>query len=175
MKVMSTQPEISDSGTLVFLRSGKNADLAEIHAGLSMQDGVTASVPVFGDWSMLLRLAAKDRESLKRLIDERIRPIKGVDDIRTYYREETWTAAGAGADQKSSACAVLDVDSGSVAALVSRFRAMAGIIEGNVTDGGKNIVLFMRGNSSREIRNVLGGEIRPLPGVLRIKLFNIMN
>jgi hypothetical protein len=52
---------------------------------------------------------------------------------------------------------------------------MAGVIEGNITNGGKKMVLFLRGNSSSDIRNVLGGEIRPLPGVLRIKLLNAMN
>jgi hypothetical protein len=67
---------------------------------------------------------------------------------------------------------VLDVASGSAPALSTQFRTMAGISEGNITDGGSRMVLFLRGNSSREIKNFLGGEIRPLRGVLRIKLLN---
>ena len=177
---MSTQPEISDSGApagaLVFLRGEKGADFAEIHSSLLLQDGVAACIPMLGDWNILLRLAAKDRESLKRLIDERIRSVNGVEAFEAHYCEETWTASsGDGAEQKAAACAVLDVDSGSLAALVERLRATAGVTEGNVTDGGKKMVLFLRGNSSREIRNVLGGEIRPLSCVLRIKLLNAMN
>jgi len=179
---MSTQPEISDSGApggaLVFLRGGKDADFAEINSSLLRQDGVTASIPVFGDWNIMLRLAAKDRESLKRLIEERIRPVKGVEDFEAHYSDETWTSSSGSGDNeeyKAAACAVLDVDSGRLTDLKTRLRKMAGIIEGNITNGGKKMVLFMRGNSSSDIRNVLGGEIRPLPGVLRIKLLNAMN
>jgi DNA-binding Lrp family transcriptional regulator len=175
---MSTQPEISNSGAsvgaLVFLRGGKDADFAEIHSSLLLQDGVAASIPMFGDWNILLRLAAKDRESLKQIIEERIRPVKGVEDFEAHCQEETWTAAGDGAEYKAAACAVLDVDPGSLADLVTRLRAMAGIVEGSVTAGGKKIVLFLKGNSSREIRDVIGGEIRLLPGVLRVKLLNAM-
>ena len=177
---MSTQPEISASGAsagaLVFLRGEKGADIAEIHSRLLQQDGVTASVPLpGGDWNILLRLAAKDRESLKQLVEKYVRASKGVEDFEAHYREETWTASGGGAERKASACAMLDVDSGSLAALVARFRAMTGVAEGNVTNGGKNIVLFLRGDSFREIRDAVGREIRPLPGVLRVKLFNAMN
>jgi DNA-binding Lrp family transcriptional regulator len=170
---MSTQPEISASGALVFLRGEKGADIAEIHSRLLREDGVAASVPLpGGDWNILLRLAAKDRESLKQLVEKRIRTINGVEDFDAHYREETWTASVGGTEQKASACAVLDVDSGSLADISKRLRAMNGVKEGNVTDGGKNIVLFLRGNSFREIRDVVGREIRPLPGVLRVKLFN---
>jgi hypothetical protein len=51
---------------------------------------------------------------------------------------------------------------------------MSGIAEGAVADGGKKIILFLRGKSSREIRDVIGDEIRLLPGVLRAKLNNAM-
>jgi len=176
---MSAQTEISGSGApvgaLVFLRGGKDADFAEIHSSLLQQDGVKAGVPLFGDWNIMLRLAAKDRESLKRIIEERIRPVKGVEDFEAHYGEEAWTASGGDAEYKAAACAVLDVDSGSLAALTAQLRSMAGITEGNVTNGGKKMVLFLRGNSSSEIRNFLGDEVRPLPGVLRIKLLNAMN
>jgi len=176
---MSTQPEISDSGApagaLVFLRGEKGADFAEIHSSLLRQDGVTASIPVLGDWNILLRLAAKNRESLKQLIEERIRSVKGVEGFQAHCCEETWTSSGDNAEQKASACAVLDVDSDNASALAAQLRAIAGVAEGNVTDGGKRIVLFLRGDSPREIRNVVGGEIRLLPGVLRIKLLNTIN
>jgi len=176
---MSTQPEISDSGApadaLVFLRGEKGADFAEIHSSLLQQDGVKAGVPLLGDWNMLLRFAAKDRESQKLIIEERIRSVKGVEAFEAHYCEETWTASGDGGEQKAAACAVLDVESGKAPDLAARLRAIAGVAEGNVTNGGKTIVLFVRGNSSREIRNILGGDIRPLPGVLRIKFFNAMN
>jgi len=178
---MSTQPEISDSGApvgaLLFLRCGKDADFAEIHSSLLAQDGVTASIPVFGEWNILLRLAAKDRENLQRFIEERIRSCKGVESFQAHYCEETWPVSGAAADgeHKAAACALLDVDTGGFTALVARFRAMAGVSEIIASDGGKKIILFLRGNSSREIRNVFGDEVRPLAGVLRIKLFNTMN
>ena len=177
---MSIQPEISDSGAsagaLVFLRGEKDADFAEINSRLLREDGVAASVPLFGDWNILLRLAAKNQESLKQIVEKRIRSLNGVEDFEAHYLEEVWTANGGG-DQKAGvrACAVLDVDSGSLATIVARLRAMAGIVEGNITDGGKKIILFLRGNSSREIRNVLGSEVRPLSGVLRVKLINAMN
>jgi hypothetical protein len=51
---------------------------------------------------------------------------------------------------------------------------MAGVVEGSVAGGGKKMILFLKGNSSREIRDVIGGEIRLLPGVLRVKLLNAM-
>jgi len=176
---MSTQPEISDSGAfvgaLVFLRGEKDANLAEIHSGLLRENGVAAGVPLLGGgWNILLRLAVKDRESLDQLIEKHIRPIKGVEDFEAYYCKETWTASGDSAECKASTCAVLDVDSGSLAALIARLRAMAGVAEGNVADGGKQIILFLRGNSSREIRKVPGEEIRRLPGVLRVKLYDTM-
>ena len=175
---MSTQSEILNSGAaagaLVFLRGEKDADFAEIHSELLLQDGVAASVPMLGDWNILLRLAAKDRDSLKKLIEERICSRKGVADFDAHYREETWVASGESCEQKAAACAVLDVDSGNLAALTERLRAMSGIVEGNITDGGNRIVLFLSGNSSREIRDVIGGEIRLLPGVLRVKLLNAM-
>ncbi|MDR0310028.1 MAG: Lrp/AsnC ligand binding domain-containing protein [Acidobacteriota bacterium] len=176
---MSTQPEISDSGApagaLVFLRGEKGADFAEIHSSLLRQDGVAASVPVLGDWNILLRLAAKDRESLKRLVEKCIGSVKGVEGFEAHYCEETWKASGGNDELNATACAVLDVDSGGLSTLVARFRAMAGVVEGNVTAGGKKMVLFLRGNSFREIRDVVSGEIRPLPGVLRVKLLNAMN
>ena len=173
---MNTQPEISDSGAsagaLVFLRGEKNADFAEINSSLSRQNGVTASFPVLGDWNILMRLAAKDRESLKKIIEEQIRPVKGVEYLDAHSCDQTWTASAGSAEYKAAACAVLDVASGCAPALSTRFRTMAGILECNITDGGSRMILFLRGNSSREIRNFLGGEIRPLPGVLRIKLLN---
>ena len=179
IKIMSTQPEISDvgaaAGALVFLRGEKGADFAEIHSSLLQQDGVTAGIPVFGDWNILLRLAAKDRESLKQLIEERIRSVKDVEDLEAQYCEKTWTAAGGGAERKAAIYAVLDVDSGRLSDITARLRAMDGVTEGNVTNGGKNIVLFLRGDSPREIQNVVSGEIRMLPGVLRIKLLNTIN
>ena len=174
---MSTQPEISDApaGALVFLRGEKGADLAEIHSSILREPGVVAGIPVFGDWNILLRLAAKDRQSLEQLIEKQIRPVKGVESFEAHYREETWTASCDNAEHKAAACAVLDVDSGSLSGLTARLRATTGIVEGNVTGGGKKIVLFLRGKSSREIKNVLGCEVRLLPGVLRIKLLNTMN
>jgi len=178
---MSNQPEISNSGApvgaLLFLRCGKDSDFAEIHSSLLAQDGVTASIPVFGDWNILLRLAAKDRESLQRLIEERTRSCKDVESFQAHYCEEIWPASGGAADgeHKATACAVLDVDSGSSAALVALFREMTGVTEIIAADDGKKIILFVRGNSSREIRDVFVDEVRPLAGVLRIKLFNTMN
>lgn len=172
---MSTQPESSAAGALVFLRGEKGADFAEIQSSLLKEDGVAASVPVLGDWNIMLRLAAKDLQSLKRIVEESIRSMKGVEDFEAYYREETWTASVDGDERKATACAVLDVDSGGLSALVARFRAMAGVVEGNVADGGKKIILFLRGNSSREIRTFISREIRLLPGVLRVKLLNAMN
>ena len=174
---MSTQPEISSSGAppgaLLFLRGEKNTDFAEIHSKLLLQDGVVESVPLFGDWNILLRLAAKDQDNMKQLIETRIRSIKGVAALDAHYRDETWTASNESV-QNAAACAVLDVDSSHLAALTARLRAMPEIVEGNVTDGGKRIVLFLKGNSSREIRSVVRGEIRLLPGVLRVKIFNAM-
>ena len=176
---MSTQPEISDSGApvsaLLFLRCGKDADFAEINSNLLMQDGVTASVPVFGDWNILLRLAAKDRENQKRFIEERICSVKGVENFQAHYCEKTWPASGARDEHKASVCAALDVDEGSLGDLIARFREMAGVTEVIAADGGKKIILFVRGNSSREIRDFFGDEVRPLAGVLRIKFFNTMN
>ena len=175
---MSTQPEILNSGALpgalVFLRGEKGAGFAEIHSKLLPQDGGASIIPMLGDWNFLLRMASKDRDNLKQLIEERIRPLKGVTDFEAYYGEETWVASGASIEQKAAACAVLDVDPDSLAALTARLRAMPVIVEGAVTDGGKRMVLFLKGNSSREIRDVVGGEIRMMPGVLRVKLHNVM-
>ena len=176
---MSTQPVISKSGApagaLVFLRGEKDADFAEIHSSLLTHERVAESIPAHGDWNILLRLAAKDRESLKQFIEERVHSVKGVKDFQAYYTEETWTVPSGGSEQKAAACALLDVDPGSIAAVVERLRVAAGVVEGAVTDGGKKIVLFLKGNSPREIRGIAGGEIRLLPGVLRVKLINVMN
>ena len=174
---MSIQPEILNTGAtpcaMVFLRGEKGADFAEIHSKLLLQDGVVASVPMLGDWNFLLRMAAKDRDNLKQLI-ERICSLKGVAGCEAYFGEEAWTAPGESIEQKAAACAVLDVNSDGLAALTTRLRAMPEIAEGNVSDGGKRIVLFLRGNSSREIRDVVGDKIRLIPGVLRVKLHNAM-
>jgi len=179
---MSTQPVISNSGApgapvgaLVFLRGENDANFAEIHSSLLTHDCVVESIPAHGDWNMLLRLSAKDKESLKQLIEEHIHSAKGVKEFQAYYTEETWTVPGNGSEQKAAACALLDVDPGSIAVAVERLRAATGVVEGAVTDGGKKIVLFLKGNSPREIRSIAGGEIRLLPGVLRVKLINVMN
>jgi DNA-binding Lrp family transcriptional regulator len=179
MKVMSTQPEISDSGAdagaLVFQRGEKNANLAEIYSSLLRQDGVATGVPLLGGcWNILLRLEAKDQESLERLIEKDIRTMNGVEDIEANYGEESWTVSGDTAEYKASACAVLDVDPGSFTVPDTPLLAMDGVTEGYVTDGGKKTILFLHGNSSREIRNVLGEEIRRMPGVLRVKLYDAM-
>ena len=171
---MSTQTEISNGGALVFLRGEEDADLAEINSSLLLQDGVGASIPMLGDWSILLRLTAKDRDGMKQFFEERISAVKGVADFEAYCCKETWVASGEKSELKASVCAVLEVDSGSLAGLTARLRAMPEIVEGNVVDCGRRIILFLRGNSSREINDVIGGEIRLLPGVLRVKKFNVM-
>ena len=174
---MSTQPEISDSascGALALLRIDKAADFAKIHSGFLRQDGVAASIPVLGDWNILLRLAAKDPESLKQLIEKRIRSVEGVKDFEAYNCEEIWTADSGSAEYKASAYAILDVDSSSLSSLTARLRTTTGVAESSVIDNGKKIILFLRGNSPREIRKTVSDEIRPLRGVLRIKLLNAM-
>ena len=172
----NSRSDVPTAGALAFLRGEKGADIAEIHSRLLREDGVAASVPLSGgEWNILLRLAAKDMESLDQIAERLIGAVKGVEDIEARYLEEIWTADTSCAEYKASACAVLDVDSGSLSALVARFREMTEVTEGNITDDGKKIILFLRDNSFREIRNIVGREIRPLSGVLRVKLFNAMN
>ena len=177
---MSTQPEFADScasvGALVFLRGNHGADLAEIYSGLSQEEGVIDSNPVIGDWNIVLRLAAKNRESLSRLIEKQALSLKNVVELETHYCEGTPAKEKPdnGNGQEAAAYAILDVESGGVKGLGIQFETMSEVTRYDVTDGGRQIILKLTGRSTGEIRNVLGRRIRMLPGVLRIRQLNIL-
>ena len=177
---MSTQPEFADScapvGALVFLRGSQGADLAEIQSSLSQEEGVIDSNPVLGDWNIVLRLVAKNQKGLSQLIEKQIRSLKNVAELETHYCEETPAEEkpGVGNEQGAATYAILDVDSGKVKGLGIQFKEMPDVTRHDVTDEGRQIILKLTGRSTGEIRNILGGRIRMLPGVLRIRQLNIL-
>lgn len=177
---MSTQSEFADSGAsacaLVFLRGSQGTDLAEIHSSLSRKEGVIDNNPVLGDWDIVLRLEAKNRENLSQLIEKQIRSLKNVAEIETHYCEETPTdkKPDAGDEQEAAAYAILDVESGRVKGLGIQFEAMPEVTRHYATNDDRQIILKLTGKSPREIRNTLSNRIRMLPGVLRIRQLNIL-
>ena len=180
---MSTQSEFAESadscapvGALVFLRGNQGADLAEIHSSLSQEEGVIDSNPVLGNWNIVLRLVAKNRESLSRLIEKQILSLKNVAEMETHYCEETPAEEkpGVGNEPGAATYAILDVDSDKVKGLSIQFKEMPDVTRYDVTDSGRQIILKLAGKSTGEIRNILSSRIRMLPGVLRIKQLHIL-
>ncbi len=71
--------------------------------------------------------------------------------------------------------AVLDVDPAMLSSLYMKLYFTDNVVHCDVTDGGKQIVLLLQGTSAQELQSTIRGEIRMIPGVLRIKQLSALN
>ncbi|MDR2697507.1 MAG: hypothetical protein LBB40_03410 [Holophagales bacterium] len=132
--------------------------------------------PLTGYWWTLYDLSYNDISFAcsHLLIEERISSVKDVGGVEAYYSKEAWTAYDGCTEQKAAVCAVFDAYHGSFSAVNVWLRAMSRIIESALIGGDKKIVRFLGSNSQRKIWNAIGGGIRRLFGILRVKSVSTM-
>jgi len=173
---MSTQSEISGtaaSAALVFFRCPKEVDSGELYARLAVENGVSGCDAVLGSWDIALRVEAENREALKAMV-EKIGTTYATDAIEAHYSEEA-PAIQQNNTGKAASYAILDVDSTKLPDLRAKLSSANFVARGDVTDGGKQIILLMRGNSSKKLRDAARNDIRFWPGVLRVKQLDALS
>ena len=191
------EPGVLTSG-LVFIRGKNSADLSDIYSKLYFGDGVCYCDPVLGDWDIVLLVQAPNRKSLFQLVEKHIKSLKDVEAyevhccekpaisrdleefIQDYEKVQAMNKPGDGTmdgrnTRKATSYAILDVDPGKLSDLYMKLYFTDKVVHCDVTDGGRQIILLLQGNSTQEIQNTIRTEIRLIPGVLRIKQLNTLN
>ena len=74
-----------------------------------------------------------------------------------------------------TAYAMLDVEPARLALLYMKLRFTDHVIDCDVTDGGRKVLLLLQAGLDQELQETIRNEIRIMPGVLRIKLLNVLN
>jgi hypothetical protein len=100
--------------------------------------------------------------------------------IQDYEKSQAMEQSGAvGTDKRSlrmlTSYVVLDVDPSSLSNLYMKLYFTDNVVHCDVTDSGKQIILLLQGISAQEIQSTIRGQIRLMPGVLRIKQLNALN
>jgi CheY-like chemotaxis protein len=181
----------------VFLRGKSDADLYDIFTKLYYADGVLYCDAVRGDWDIVLLLQAPDRKGIEELVKSQVQSLPGVEDIeihnserpflgadlesfiRSYEKldamektgEEVGTKRGTGG---VSAYAVLETDRSQLVQLYSKLYFTENVVYCDATDQGNMIVLLLQGQDFDQIRRTISNEVRTQPGVLRVKVLNIV-
>jgi CheY-like chemotaxis protein len=183
---------------LVFIRGQKDVDLYDMYSELNFGDGVCYCDPVVGDWDMVLLIQAPNRKGIEHLAKLHIESLKDMEAfevhhcekppiskdlesfIQDYEKSQAMEQSGAvGTDKRSlrmlTSYVVLDVDPSSLSNLYMKLYFTDNVVHCDVTDSGKQIILLLQGISAQEIQSTIRGQIRLMPGVLRIKQLNALN
>ncbi len=181
----------------VFIRGKSDADLYEIFTKLYYADGVVFCDAVRGDWDIVLLLQSSDRKGIEELVKSQIQSLKGIDEVEIHYSERPWL----GEDMESfiinyermhdmektgeqamdkrnrrqvSAYAMLEIDRSQLVPLYSKLYFIDNVTYCDATDDGNTIILFLQGQEFDQIRRAISDNIRVQPGVLRVKVLNIV-
>ena len=185
----------------VFIRGTNEADLDAIFFKLYFADGVLYCDAVRGEagseWDLVLLLQAEDVAGIHHLVKRQIQSLPGVqavkihhverpslgDDlesfIQNYERLNALENVGENLSDKRnrrnvSAYAILEIDRSYLVPLYSKLYFTDHIVYCDSTDQGKMMILFLQAPTFDLIRKTITREIRPQPGVLRVKVLNIV-
>ncbi len=193
---IAPEPQVLSSA-FVLIRGGKDADLPALYSKLSYAEGVCYCDPVVGDWDIVLLVQGADLSGIERLVQQQIASLPGVEAFEVHYCEKPKISAelaefirdyeralamegtSGPMDKRKvrmfTAYAILDVDPVKLPNLYVKLYFTNNVVHCDVTDGGKQVTLLLQGISEQEIQSTIRGEIRFLPGVLRIKQLNVLN
>ncbi len=182
----------------VFAKARPGADVFEFFMRLTGAEGICYCDPLVGDWDLAVLLQAPDRQGVERLIATHLgssaevgayevhaceRPrlpgecaafLAEYDEMQAVQRR----LAGEADRRKSgllTAYALLDVEPERLALLYMKLRFTDHVVHCDVTDGGRKVLLLLQAGLDQELQETIRGEIRLMPGVLRIKLLNVLN
>ncbi len=189
------------SSAYVFIRGHNDKDLDEVFSKLYFADGVLYCDAVRGEpgseWDLVLLLQAADVAGIERLVKSQIQSLAGVKDVEIHQSERPWL----GADLESfiqnyermnamekvgeeltdkrnrrsvSAYALLEIDRSYLIPLYSKLYFTDNIVYCDSTDQGRMMILFLQAPTFDHIRKTIANEIRTQPGVLRVKVLNIV-
>lgn len=191
------EPKMLQSA-LVFIRGAKETDMADLYSRLSFADGVCYCDPVLGAWDIVMLIQARDCKSIDRMVRQQLGVSKEVEAFEIHYCEKPLitkeleefiqdyekvqamerssdNAAEKRSLRKLTSYAILDVDATKLAHLYMKLYFTDNVVHCDVTDGGSQIILLLQGFSAQEIQSTIRGEIRMIPGVLRIKQLSALN
>jgi CheY-like chemotaxis protein len=185
----------------VFIRGKNDADLYDAFSKLYFADGVLYCDAVRGEagseWDIVLLLQAADVPSIQHLVKGQIQSLGGVQAVEIHHSERP----GLGEDLESfiqnyermnamekvdenltdkrnrrsmSAYAILEIDRSYLIPLYSKLYFTDHIVYCDSTDQGKMMILFLQAPTFEQIRKTITNEIRTQPGVLRVKVLNIV-
>jgi CheY-like chemotaxis protein len=189
--------EMKPVSAYVFIRGKSDADLYDIFTKLYYADGVLYCDAVRGDWDIVLLLHAPDRKGIEKLVERQVRTLAGVEAIEIHHSERprlgdaiesfiksyekmhaTEAAGEEPMDKRNrrivSAYAVLETDPSHLHQLYSKLYLTENVIYCDATDGGDMIILLLQGQDFDQIRKTISSEVSPQPGVLRVKVLNIV-
>jgi CheY-like chemotaxis protein len=183
---------------VVFAKARPDADVFGLFMRLSGAEGVCYCDPVVGDWDLALLLQAPDRKGIERLVAAHVAssPEVGTHEVhgcekprlpgecaaflQEYDRMQAAQRRLAGeADRRKTglvtAYAILDVEPARLPLLYMKLRFTEHVIYCDVTDGGRKVLLLLQAGLDQELQETIRNQIRIMPGVLRIKLLNVLN
>jgi CheY-like chemotaxis protein len=184
--------------TFVFAKARPGADVFGLFMRLTGAEGICYCDPLVGDWDLAVLLQAPDRRGIERLIATHLESSAEVGayevhacerprlprECEAFLEEYDQMQAAqrrlAGeADRRKTgrltAYAVLDVEPARLALLYMKLRFTDHVIYCDVTDGGRKVLLLLQAGLDQELQETIRNEIRIMPGVLRIKLLNVLN
>lgn len=186
----------------VFIRGKSDADLYDIFHKLYFADGVLYCDAVRGefggsDWDTVLLVQGQTRKDIEKLVKSEVQSLQGVMDAEIHYSERPWL----GEDLESfiqnyersaamespgeevydkrnrrrvSAYAILEIDRSHLIPLYSKLYFTDNVVYCDATDKGNMIILLIQAQDFDQIRRTIANEVRTQPGVLRIKVMNIV-
>jgi len=181
----------------VLIRGNGDAELERIYAELYFGEGVLYCDAVRGDWDIVVLLQAQDRKGIEELVDKKIRSLNGIEEVEVHYSERPWlgedlesfiqnyerirameSGEEVGMDKRNrrsvSAYAVLEIDRSHLNALFTKFYFTDNVVYCDATDHGNMLILLIQGATFDQIKKTIANEVRPQPGVLRVKELNII-
>jgi len=181
----------------VFIRGKNDADLEKIFSRLYFGENVLYCDAVRGDWDIVLLVQAEDRKAVEEMMKKQVSALPGIDEVEIHYSERPYLgtdlesfissyeriqmmekAGEEGMDKRNrrrvSAYAVLEVDKSQLIALYTKFYFTDNVVYCDATDQGGKIILLLQGQDFDQIRRTVSNEVRTQPGVVRVKMLNIM-
>ena len=198
---VKTAAELPLESAYVFIRGKSDSDLYDIFNKLYFADGVLYCDAVRGeradDWDTVLLVQAPDRKGIERLVKTQVQSLSGVKDVEIHYSERPWLGEDLESFIKNyeriyamespeeetgdkrnrrrvSAYAILDIDRAELVPLYSKLYFTDNVIYCDATDSGNIMILLLQAQDFDLIRKTIANDIRTQPGVLRVKVLNIM-
>lgn len=185
----------------VFIRGASDAQLNDIYGSLYFADGVLYCDAVIGEgageWDIVILVQAPDKKGIEKLVKTRIQSMSGVKDFEIHHAERPWLGEEIESFMKNyermsamekpddvtgdkrnrrrvSAYAMLEIDRSQLVQLYSKLYFTDNVVYCDATDNGSMMILFVQGLDFEQIRRTIANEVRTQPGVLRVKMMNIV-